>query len=41
MHGIIATLIPLFLVCLLTGFFGGRFVDGLRVWPFALYARSR
>lgn len=38
MHGIIGTLIPLFLVCLLTGFFGGRFVDGLRVWPFALYA---
>jgi lactate permease len=38
MHGIIGTLIPLFLVCMLTGFFGGRFADGLRVWPFALYA---
>jgi lactate permease len=38
MHGLIGTLIPMFLVCLLTGFFGGRFADGLRVWPFALYA---
>ncbi|WP_300008390.1 L-lactate permease [Pseudonocardia sp.] len=38
MHAIVGTLIPLFLVCMLTGFFGGRFVDGLRVWPFAIYA---
>ncbi|GAA3246549.1 L-lactate permease [Pseudonocardia petroleophila] len=38
MHAVIGTLIPLFLVCMLTGFFGGRFVDGLKVWPFAIYA---
>lgn len=38
MHGVIGTLIPLFLVCMLTGFFGGRFTDGLKVWKFALYA---
>ncbi|GAA2565450.1 L-lactate permease [Pseudonocardia hydrocarbonoxydans] len=38
MHAIVGTLIPLFLVCMLTGFFGGRFVDGLKVWPFAIYA---
>ena len=37
-HAVIGTLIPLFLVCMLTGFFGGKFSDGLRVWPFALYA---
>lgn len=38
LHAVVGTLIPLFLVCMLTGFFGGRFADGLRVWPFALYA---
>jgi lactate permease len=37
-HAVVGTLIPLFLVCMLTGFFGGRFVDGLKVWPFAIYA---
>ncbi|HZG92503.1 MAG TPA: L-lactate permease [Pseudonocardia sp.] len=38
LHAVVGTLIPLFLVCMLTGFFGGRFGDGLRVWPFAIYA---
>ncbi|WP_219413206.1 L-lactate permease [Pseudonocardia nigra] len=38
LHAVIGTLIPLFLACMLTGFFGGRFGDGLRVWPFAIYA---
>lgn len=34
------TLVPLFLSCLLTGFFGERrsFREGLAVWPFALFA---
>ncbi|GAB3253863.1 L-lactate permease [Arthrobacter pigmenti] len=40
MHAIVGLLIPLILVCMLTGFFGPerRFRDGLAVWPFALYA---
>ncbi|MEU3847674.1 L-lactate permease [Micrococcus terreus] len=40
MHAIVGILIPLILVCLLTGFFGPerRFRDGLAVWPFAIYA---
>ncbi|NMR30647.1 lactate permease LctP family transporter [Crystallibacter degradans] len=40
LHAIIGLLIPLFLVCMLTGFFGPerRFRDGLAIWPFALYA---
>jgi lactate permease len=40
LHGIIGTLIPLFVVLLLTRFFGPRrsWRDGLRVWKFALYA---
>ncbi|SFP46139.1 lactate permease [Amycolatopsis arida] len=40
MHAIIGTLIPLFLCCMLTGFFGERrrFGEGLRVWRFALFA---
>jgi lactate permease len=40
LHAAVGTLIPLFLVCMLTGFFGEkrRFADGLAVWPFALYA---
>ncbi|WP_214364672.1 L-lactate permease [Pseudonocardia sp. H11422] len=40
LHAAAGTFIPLFLVCMLTGFFGERrrFADGLAVWPFALYA---
>lgn len=40
MHALIGLLIPLILVCMLTGFFGPerRFRDGLAIWPFALYA---
>jgi lactate permease len=40
LHAIIGTLIPLFMVCLLTRFFGENrsWAEGLRVWPFALYA---
>lgn len=39
-HGIVGLLLPLILVCMLTGFFGPdrRFRDGLAVWPFAVYA---
>lgn len=39
-HAIVGLLIPLFLACMLTGFFGPerRFRDGLAVWPFAIYA---
>lgn len=39
-HAVAGTLIPLFLVCLLTRFFGANrsFAEGLAVWPFALYA---
>jgi len=39
-HGIIGTLIPLFMVCLLTRFFGARrsWREGLAVWRFALFA---
>lgn len=39
-HAMVGLLIPLFLVCMLTGFFGPgrRFRDGLAIWPFALYA---
>lgn len=39
-HAIVGLLLPLLMVCLLTGFFGPerRFRDGLKVWPFALYA---
>lgn len=39
-HAIVGILIPLILVCMLTGFFGPerRFRDGLAVWPFAIYA---
>ncbi|MEV1291861.1 L-lactate permease [Pseudonocardia sp. NPDC049635] len=39
-HAVAGTLIPLFLVCLLTRFFGENrsFAEGLAVWPFALYA---
>lgn len=39
-HGIIGTLIPLFVVCLLTRFFGQNrsWREGLAIWPFALFA---
>jgi lactate permease len=39
-HGIIGTLIPLFMVCALTRFYGERksWKEGLEVWPFALLA---
>lgn len=39
-HGIIGTLIPLFVVCLLTRFFGvsRSWREGLAVWKFALFA---
>jgi lactate permease len=39
-HGIIGTLIPLFVVCLLTRFFGANrsWREGLAVWKFALFA---
>ncbi len=40
MHAVIGTLVPVFLVMLLTGFFGERrrFGDGLAIWPFALFS---
>ena len=39
-HALTGTLVPLFLCCLLTGFFGARksFREGLAVWKFALFA---
>ncbi|MFH1922183.1 MAG: L-lactate permease [Planctomycetota bacterium] len=39
-HGIIGTLIPLFVVCLLTRFFGANrsWREGLAAWKFALFA---
>lgn len=39
-HAIVGVLIPLFLVCMLCGFFGERrrFADGLEIWKFAVYA---
>jgi lactate permease len=39
-HGIVGVLIPLFMVCLLTRFFGPnkRFSEGLAIWPFAIFA---
>lgn len=39
-HMAVGILIPLILVCLLTGFFGEKrnFALGLKVWPFAIYA---
>jgi lactate permease len=40
LHAAAGTLIPLFLVCMLTGFFGKRksFGEGLGVWKFALFS---
>lgn len=39
-HVAVGILIPLILVMLLTGFFGQKrsFAEGLKVWPFAIYA---
>jgi len=36
-HGIVGTLVPLFMVVLLTGFFGRSVKEGFRVWKFALF----
>lgn len=40
LHAVAGTLIPLILVCMLTGFFGPNrnFGEGLQVWKFALFA---
>jgi len=40
LHAAAGTLIPLFLVCMLTGFFGRNrsFAEGLGVWKFALFS---
>lgn len=40
LHGIAGTLVPLIVVCLMTRFFGERrsFSEGMKVWPFALFA---
>jgi lactate permease len=40
LHAAAGTLIPLFLVCMLTGFFGRnrRFSEGLVVWKFAVFS---
>lgn len=40
LHAIVGTLIPLFVVCLMTRFFGPRrsLAEGLAVWRFALFA---
>jgi lactate permease len=39
-HALIGTLVPLLLVCMLTGFFGRDrdFRQGLAIWPFALFS---
>ncbi|WP_238329658.1 L-lactate permease [Ornithinimicrobium humiphilum] len=39
-HALVGLLIPLIISVMLTGFFGERrsFAEGLKVWPFALYA---
>ncbi len=41
-HGVVGLLVPLFMVSLLTGFFGEhrRFSDGLAIWPFALFSAA-
>jgi len=41
-HGVVGMLIPLFMVGLLTRFFGPnkRFSEGLAIWPFALFAAA-
>lgn len=40
LHALTGTLIPLFLCCMLCGFYGEgrRFADGLAVWKFALFS---
>jgi lactate permease len=40
MHAVVGTLIPLFVIAIMTRFFGPHrsAVDGLRLWPFALFA---
>jgi len=40
LHAIVGTFIPLFMVCMLTRFFGKErsFTEGLKVWKFALFA---
>jgi lactate permease len=40
LHAVSGTLVPLFICCMLCGFYGGnrRFSDGLGVWRFALFA---
>lgn len=40
LHAVAGTLIPLFVVSFMTRFFGPNrsFADGLRVWPFAIFA---
>ena len=40
LHAIAGTLVPLILVSFMTGFFGKNksFAEGLRIWPFALFA---
>ena len=40
LHAVTGTLIPLFVVSLMTRFFGANrsFVDGLRIWKFAIFA---
>ncbi|MCA9062402.1 MAG: L-lactate permease [Planctomycetaceae bacterium] len=40
LHAVAGTCIPLFLVCVMTRMFGPRrsFRDGLKLWPFALFA---
>ena len=41
-HGVVGMLVPLFMVSLLTKFFGPnkRFSEGLAIWPFALFAAA-
>lgn len=40
LHAVVGALIPLFLACMLCGFFGEnkRFADGFQIAPFAIYA---
>lgn len=36
-HGIVGTLVPLFMVVLLTGYFGRSFKEGFGAWKFAIF----
>jgi lactate permease len=43
LHAIVGTLVPVFLCCMLCGFYGDKpglagFADGLKIWPFAIFA---